>query len=297
VNYELRTGIDAGVLCPYHYFGCFDDVDYSRISHNGQRYDIRDLERALIIPDRDKAIIVKWKEHADGKPTLAFCCSHKHASRVSRSFKQAGIRSEHYLSSTGTSRRRELINRFQSGDLRVLCVVDVLNEGIDLPFVECLLFLRPTESKRIFFQQLGRGLRRYVGKSHCTAIDFIGNFKNAYRIPDYQGLLPFVEEEPSSNFARARSMKDLLNLPLGCEVHFDHRVIDVFAQQTLDPRYATRHNIGRILIHQYLKLRGKLGRIPNRRDVDRNLLLGCDFYTRVFGSWRNFESIIRGKDA
>ena len=66
------------------------------------------------------------------------------------------------------------------GIVKVLCVVDVLNEGVDLPFVECLLFLRPTESKRIFFQQLGRGLRRYVGKEHCVVIDFIGNFKNAY---------------------------------------------------------------------------------------------------------------------
>ena len=70
-----------------------------------------------------------------------------------------------------------------------------MNEGIDLPFIECLLFLRPTESKRIFYQQLGRGLRRYVGKSHCVVIDFIGNFKNAYKLVEYQPLLPHSTDE------------------------------------------------------------------------------------------------------
>lgn len=296
VNFELRTGIDAGILCPYHYYGCFDNINYSGIRHNGIRYDIRDLERALIIPERDKAIIQKRKEKADGKPTLAFCCSHRHAHRVSESFQQAGIPSEYYLSLTDPSKRRRIIDKFQSGDLKVLCVVDVMNEGIDLPFVECLLFLRPTESKRIFFQQLGRGLRKYLGKSHCTVIDYIGNFKNAYKITEYQGLLPFMEGETTFNLTRARSIKEILNLPLGCEVHFDDRVVDIFAKQTLDPRYATRHNIGRILIYQYQQLRSKLSREPSRKEVDRNLLLGSKFYNLVFGSWRNFQSIIRSED-
>jgi superfamily II DNA or RNA helicase len=75
VSYALRFGIDTGVLCPFHYFGCFDDVDYSQIQHNGLSYNIRDLERALIIPERDQAIIRKWREKAEGKPTVAFCCS------------------------------------------------------------------------------------------------------------------------------------------------------------------------------------------------------------------------------
>jgi superfamily II DNA or RNA helicase len=91
VLYELRQGIDFGVLSPYHYYGCFDNVDYTNIRHNGQRYDIHDLERALIIPERDTGIIEKWREKAEGKPTLAFCCSHRHAQRVARSFRSQGI--------------------------------------------------------------------------------------------------------------------------------------------------------------------------------------------------------------
>ena len=174
----------------------------------------------------------------------------------------------------------------------MLCVVDVLNEGADIPFIECLLFLRPTESARIFYQQLGRGLRRYFGKSHCIVVDFIGNFKNAYKIVEYQSLLPSTDIEASSDFYGLRNAKEVFNLPLGCEVHFDDRVIDIFANQGLDPAYATRHNIGRILIHQYLKLACRLEHKPTRNEVDRNLLLHSDFYKSVFGSWKKFEELI-----
>lgn len=170
---------------------------------------MRDLERHLVIPERDEAIIQKWNEHCLGKPTLAFCCTHMHAKRVAESFNRQAIPAAVYLSNTSLSERTRLIERLHEGDLRVLCVVDVMNEGTDLPFVECLLFLRPTESKRIFFQQLGRGLRRYSGKSHCVVIDFIGNFKNAYKIIEYQGLLPDDDEETLVSFDRVRNAKEV----------------------------------------------------------------------------------------
>jgi superfamily II DNA or RNA helicase len=195
VEFDLRSGIETGILSPYHYFGCFDDIDYSKVRHNGIRYDIRDLERALIIPERDKAIVETWRRRAEGKPTLAFCCSHKHAHRVTKSFIDNDIPASVYLSDTSIDDRRAVAERLRKGEVRVVCAVDVLNEGADIPFVECLLFLRPTESQRIFLQQLGRGLRRYVGKSHCTVIDFIGSFKNAYKVVEYQGLLPLETEE------------------------------------------------------------------------------------------------------
>lgn len=157
-----------------------------------------------------------------------------------------------------------------------------------MPFVECLLFLRPTESQRIFYQQLGRGLRTDFGKAFCTVIDFIGNFKNAYKILGYQGLSPMENEDIFAEIRGTRTFRDVLNLPLGCEVHFEERVVDVFAQQLLDPRYATRHNIGRIMQYQYELLARRLGRLSTRRDVDRNLLLDSRYYDRVFGSWGKF---------
>ena len=218
VDYDLRQGIEFGVLSPYHYFGCFDDIDYTDIRHNGTRYDVRDLERALVIPERDQAIIERWNEKALGKPTIAFCCSQTHAQRVSESFEAADIPAATYIADTPHEERSALRDRLRRGELKVLCVVDILNEGIDLPFVECLLFLRPTESKRVFFQQFGRGLRRFVGKDHCTVIDFIGNFKNAHAIVEHLGLEPYEHEDPGRESTRGRSAKDILNLPMGCEV-------------------------------------------------------------------------------
>lgn len=288
VSYALRFGIDTGVLCPFHYFGCFDDVDYSQIQHNGFSYDVRDLERALIIPERDQAIIRKWRDKVDRKPTVAFCCSINHAERVAASFRDAGIPSAAYTSETDIAQRQVLLNQFKSGDVSVLCVVDVLNEGADLPFVECLLFLRPTESQRIFFQQLGRGLRRYVGKTHCTVIDFIGNFKNAYRIVEYQDLLPLGEVEPPGTSPR-RNFKNVLNLPIGCQVTFDDRVIELFYDQTLDTSFITSHNIRRILMLQYDRLAQKLKHPPTKKELDRNCVLGSDIYATCFGNWRKFE--------
>ena len=288
VNYELREGIELGILCPYHYFGCFDDVDYTNIRHNGKAYDIRDLEKALIIPERDTGIIAKWREKANGKPTLAFCCSHLHAERVAESFRNDGISAEAYLSKTPPARRAKLREELEIGTTRVLCVVDVLNEGVDLPFAECLLFLRPTESKRLFLQQLGRGLRHSVGKEWCTIIDFIGNFKNAYRIVEYQGLDPVDSSEALFGTSLTRTAKEALNLPHGCQVEFDESVINVFGSQSLNPAYATRHNIGRILIHQYRRLEVRLGHRPSKMELDRQCVLNSTLYEDVFGSWEAF---------
>lgn len=295
-SFELRDGIDSGILSPYHYFGCFDDIDYSKITRQHGQYSIRDLERALIIPKRDRAIILKWKEKAQGKATVAFCCTHEHARRVANSFNKAGVPAAPYISETSVNDRQVLLGQLANGDLRVLCTVDVFNEGADLPFIECLLFLRPTQSKRIFYQQLGRGLRQYSGKTHCTVIDFIGNFHNAYKLVEYQSLLPFEESDLVPDFKHARNRKEIMNLPLNCEVHFDEKVVKVFADQAFDPRYATRHNIGRILLYEYDKLRNHLGHDPSRREVDRYSILDCSFYERVFGGWAAFESLVHSDD-
>ena len=208
---------------------------------------------------------------------------------MSTNFCDADVPAAVYLGSTPIAERQDLTEKLQSGDLQVLCVVDVLNEGADFPFVQTLLFLRPTESVRIFHQQLGRGLRRAVGKSHCTVIDFIGNFKNAYKLMEYHGLLPYAEGQAGVP-GKTLTPKAVLNLPLGCRVHFDTRVVDLFAQQTLSPANATRHNIGRILTYQYARLETRLGRFPTRKEVDHNLWLGSDLYELVFGSWSAFRT-------
>jgi len=293
VNYELRTAVESGILSPYHYYGCFDNVDYSDIDLKSGKYSVRDLERKLIIKERHEAIIAKWKEKAAGKPTLAFCCSHRHAERIVAEFESHGIPSAAYISTTCRDERKKLINRLENGELKILCTVDVLNEGADIRFVECLMFLRPTESKRIFIQQLGRGLRKHVGKSHCVVIDFIGNFRNAYKLVEYHGIRP-DDHEKRQNIPR--TIRDILDIPIGCKVEFEDKVIDIFSSELLDPRFATRHNISRILLYQYQRLRKNIGREPTKREVDRFLILGASFYKQVFGGWGNFLEIVRSTE-
>lgn len=289
-QYELRAAIDMGILTPYHYFGCFDDVNYGDLPLGS--YSVRDLERKLIIKERHHAIVQKWQEKAEGRPTLAFCCTHRHAETIATAFSELGIPAATYLSSTTMDKRREMVEELRGGRLKVLCVVDVLNEGADLPFVECLLFVRPTDSKRIFLQQLGRGLRKHVGKTHCVIIDFIGNFMNAYRVVEYQGLRPEEGSGGGSDPFGLKNVREILDIPLGCKVNFEDRVLDIFQQQALDPRHATRDNIGRILIHQYHKLSGSLGRSATAKDVDRYALLNSTFYKTIFGSWDKFQRLV-----
>ena len=290
VSYELRAAIDMGILTPYHYFGCFDDVNYKDLPIGS--YNVRDLERKLIIKERHQAIVQKWQERAVGKPTLAFCCSHKHAKTIARAFSDGGIPAAAYLSTTSLDKRRGLVDELRKGQLKILCVVDVLNEGADMPFVECMLFVRPTDSKRIFLQQLGRGLRKHVGKTHCVVIDFIGNFRNAYKVVEYQGLRPEEGTGANTGLFRLLNARQILDIPLGCKVNFEDRVLDIFQRQALNPRNATRDNIGRILIHQYHKLSKSLGRSATAKDVDRYALLNSSFYKTIFGSWDKFQQLL-----
>ena len=292
INAELRTGIESGILSPFHYFGCFDDIDYSSLKHNGNLYDINDLEKSLVIPKRDKAIVAKWREHLNNKQTLAFCCSQKHATRCCDTFNKNGIKSRIILSDTNHKERKEIIQKFRNGEIKVIFSVDVLNEGVDFPFVEGLMFLRPTESKRIFYKQLGRGLRRFTGKTETIVLDFIGNFKNAFKIPEYLGLTPDENEIFRIPFGKYRNAKDILNLPLDCQVDFDDKVIDIFCQQYLADKHITRHNIGRILIYNYERLCKRLKKKAQKKDVDRFLLLHSELYELVFGSWDRFMNIM-----
>ncbi len=253
------TESTPGILSPYHYFGCFDDTSIIRRSAVQMVVITSVIWSGRCNPEARPCDHSEMEGESTRKSNNCVLLHPRAARRVAKSFNKSGVPAGVYISETTADERQELLGKLANGDIHVLCTVDVFNEGADLPFVECLLFLRPTESKRIFYQQLGRGLRQYSGKTYCTVIDFIGNFHNAYKIVEYQNLLPFEESDLIPAFRYARTRKDILNLPLNCEVHFEEKVIKVFADQALDPRYATRHNIGRIMLYEYDRLRGHLG--------------------------------------
>jgi superfamily II DNA/RNA helicase len=139
-----------------------------------------------MIETRDKAIISKFTELAAEKKTIAFCVSIDHAEWSAEQFRLAGINAialhskvEAGNSESGVVTAKEILSAFENDEYQVVFVVDMLNEGIDIPDVECLLMMRPTQSSTILTQQIGRGLRIAPGKQEVLVLDFIGNYRTA----------------------------------------------------------------------------------------------------------------------
>jgi len=181
----LAEAIERGFLVPYTYYGLTDNVDYSRIRFENQRYRVDDLERLLIIPERNEAILREYLDKGEGDKAIGFCVSINHAERMAEYFNQHGVTAAAIHSQSPT--RDEDLTAFRENKTQVAFTVDLFNEGMDFPNVRVLLFLRPTESKTVFVQQLGRGLRLYAGKDRVRVLDFIGNYKRAHDLSGVRG--------------------------------------------------------------------------------------------------------------
>jgi superfamily II DNA or RNA helicase len=169
---------DQGWVVNLRAYFCKDNVDYSKIYWNGYKYREEDLNRLLIIEERDNAIFKKYIEYAKGKKTIGFCCSIDHARHMAALFKKNNIKAEAIHSNTdflSKEDRKKITDSFRNNSQDVIFTVDAFNEGVDFPDVECLLMLRETQSNVIRAQQLGRGLRLSPGKEEVLLIDFISN--------------------------------------------------------------------------------------------------------------------------
>ena len=176
-----------GFLVGSQYFGFTDNIDYENIKFNGFKYDVNDLNKALMVEKRDELIYEKYMEHAPDKKAIGFCVSILHAERMTKIFNEKGISSIaiHSKSEKDKDQEETIIQKFKKGSHQVAFVVDMVNEGISINDIECLMFLRPTESKVIFEQQYGRGLRIASKKEKVIVLDFIGNHRTADFIKSY----------------------------------------------------------------------------------------------------------------
>jgi hypothetical protein len=223
-----------------------------------------------------------------GERTLAFCVSIKHAEYMAKYFSQHGIKAvavhSSTMSSEWTMNRFEAIKLLQEGALRVIFAVDIFNEGVDIPTVDTVMFLRPTESYVVFLQQLGRGLRKHEYKEFLTVIDFIGNYKRAHYIPLLlAGESPWTTEGPI-----VRRVDDLV-FPDGCQVNFDFRIIDLFEEMAARDPLPTR------MRDTYWRLKQIMGRRPTRVDIYQ----GSDVPIREFlrDGWLRFLQSVDELDA
>ena len=277
-EYDLNDAIEKGFLVPYTYYGLTDNIDYSNIRYNGVKYRIEDLNRTLIINERNEKILEEYLTRGGGDKAVGFCCSMKHAVAMADFFTSHGIPAVAITSET--ENRDKIIADFRDNIYTVAFTVDLFNEGIDFPELRVLLFLRPTESKTVFLQQLGRGLRLCGRKNNVIVIDFIGNYKKANII---RKLLS-KKSTPKVNPRNGRVEKIEYIYSPKCEVHFDADVEQILNQQDTAERDITKDD----LIDAYYTLAETLSRKPSQEDINRDGEFKIARYLAVFGSWVNF---------
>ncbi|MCD4718754.1 MAG: DEAD/DEAH box helicase family protein [Desulfobacula sp.] len=176
---RLPDAVNRKLLSPFQYFCITDQVDYSNVVWKRGGYDRKQLEKLLVTGDdiRAKLIIEKaTKILLDINQTrgICFCVSQEHARYMAKQFGQYNISALALTAKTPNTIRKSAISQLKNCEINFLCVVDLFNEGIDIPEIDTIMFLRPTESLTIFLQQLGRGLRLYERKDFLTVLDFIG---------------------------------------------------------------------------------------------------------------------------
>jgi len=277
-EYTLNDAIENGFLVPYTYYGLKDNIDYNNIRYNGNKYNVADLDRHLIIKDRNEKIYEEYLLKGKGNKALGFCCSIEHAKAMAAFFNDKGIPS---VSITSETQNRDTeVEKFRKSEYTVAFTVDLFNEGVDFPDLRVLLFLRPTESKTIFFQQLGRGLRLCGGKESVVVIDFIGNYKKANNIRKYlsKGGTPKVNE------GNGRVEKIIYEYAPKCEVVFDSEVEEILDNQDTVEREITKED----LIGAYYDLVEILKRKPTQEDINEQGEFKVSRYFNVFGSWTKF---------
>ncbi len=224
---RLPEAIDRKLLCPFQYFGVTDNIDLDNLKWAAGGYDKGELSRIYTLSgmmanrraDLVVSSLLKYVTDIDDVKGLGFCVTIEHAEFMSNYFNERGIPSMFLTGHSPDEERKEAKARLVKGEVRFIFVVDIYNEGVDIPEVNTVLFLRPTESLTVFLQQLGRGLRLSEDKECLTVLDFIGQANKKYNFEDkFASLL--------SNATRGvtREIKDgFVSLPKGCYIQLEKK--------------------------------------------------------------------------
>lgn len=242
---NLTQGIDDELLVPFKYFGIWDEsVNYQAIPWRNGRFDPQAIDNEFITKKRANHVLKNWRLQKQ-KVTLAFCISTKHADYMAEQFNKAGI-SALSVHANSKIRRNEALAQLQEGAIEVLFSVDLFNEGTDLPAIDTILMLRPTDSKILFLQQLGRGLRLHTNKAHLVVLDFIGNHHSFLNKP----LALLGSSSVKTLLAKLQAPK----LAAGCTINIDPQITDFFEQLAKQQRTTA--------IEDYQRLYEQLGHRP-----------------------------------
>lgn len=276
----LWDALAEDLLVPFHYFGVADDVDLSGVEWKrgtfGGGYDPAALDRLYTGNDARAAKVIRELQDkvtdAGAMCGLGFCVSIGHAEYMARVFQRAGIPALAVSGQTGPQQRDQAITALRLGEVKMLFAADLFNEGLDIPEIDTVLFLRPTQSSTIFLQQLGRGLRRAPGKAVLTVLDFIGQHRREFRFDQrYRALTGSTRRGLTKQIEQGFPF-----LPSGSQIVLDR----VSEQIVLD-------NVRKQLRFTRAQLAAELrsyGDVPLARFLDEAVREATDVY-RAKGSW------------
>jgi superfamily II DNA or RNA helicase/HKD family nuclease len=215
---RLWEALDNDLLCPFHYFGVPDGTDLTRLNWRSGTYDQSQLGDLFSADHARARIVIKQVRDKVSDPSsmraLGFCVTRKHAHFMAQCFQEAGIKAAALDGESKPEVRERILAELKSGEVQVIFSVDLFNEGLDIPDVDTLLLLRPTNSATVFLQQLGRGLRRTPDKPVLTVLDFIGQHRAEFRFEE--------QFRAMTNLSRNRLLEhaehDFPLLPSGCQI-------------------------------------------------------------------------------
>ncbi len=276
---DLVHGISAKLLVPFRYYGVKDSLDFAPIPWRSGRFVSAELTKNLNTETRAAQALGEYQSKGpDKRCTLAFCCSTEHADFMAEYFNTQGHPAASVHSKPSSAPRAQSLKRLKSGELEIICAVDIFNEGLDVPSINTILMLRPTQSPIIFLQQLGRGLRRAPDKPFLTIIDFIGNHRSFLQKP--QALVYLSGHALTANEAHRRVQNGTLELPEGCSVEIETEALEMLAK-------LSKKSPENVLIFEYMNFRDVQGRRPTASEL---LTCGANFKAirSNYGSWYSF---------
>jgi superfamily II DNA or RNA helicase/HKD family nuclease len=279
----VHDAIAMGWLCPFRYYGLYDDTDYAKLQLHGGQYRIADIEATIVNEKRNRQILEQFRRFPS-RCAIGFCVSKAHADNMATYFLSQGIESRSYHSDNSHLEANGL-SLLRQGEIRILFVVDMLNEGVDIPAVDLVMFLRPTQSMTIFLQQLGRGLRRHETKNFLTVLDFIGNYKGAdFKLPTLLGdydKKDDLREDLNVSLQRLNLAKGLIELPGDIRIELDE-----LSLKTLKALH--RQPIHEQLKQAFMELKDQLSRRPTLSDLFNHGRYAPKLYRETFGSFMQF---------
>jgi superfamily II DNA or RNA helicase/diadenosine tetraphosphate (Ap4A) HIT family hydrolase len=236
---DLIRGIEEELLSPFEYFGVPDEVDYSNIPWRSRRFDEAALTTAVSTHARAQNALEQLRR-VGAKRTLGFCCSQQHADFMAEYFRGAGMRVASVHSGPDSDPRAKSLEALSTGELDIVFAVDMFNEGLDIPSIDTVLMLRPTESSILWLQQIGRGLRKSPDKQRLKVVDYIGNHRT-FLVKLRSMLQPLLRVgESDSEIRRGLQMlqQGEAQLPAGCSVTYELATIDLI-EEVLRPASRT----------------------------------------------------------